>query len=104
MTITLVSTEISDQPLNALRAKIVNFKGDNSYVTGGSPIAAALGFQPERLLALISLSHGGYVWDYDPGTDKLKVYRQSAASGALAEVPATTDLSATTFRALALGG
>lgn len=106
MAITIVNIETSEeQGLASLRAAIVNFKGDSSYTTGGTVgVAAKLGFAPEKLLCLIPLSHGGYIWDYDPGTDKLKMYQQSAATGALTEVPNTTNLSGTVYRALALGG
>lgn len=85
------------------KADVVTFAGDSSYPTGGtSGVAAALGVHPEQLIALIPLSHSGYVWDYDSGVDKLKLYQQSAATGGLTEVPNTTNLSATTFRALML--
>ena len=105
MAIALVNHELSEEAtLESFRVDVVNFKGDTSYPTGGSiGVSAALGFR--RILALIILSHSGYVTDYDPGTDKLKVYQQPsvATAGAMPEVPNTTNLSGAIFRALVIG-
>lgn len=104
MAIALVNAEWSEEATpNDFRINIVNFKGDTAYPTGGSTgVAGRLGFAPGRLRALVPISHGGYTWDYDTGTDKLKVYQQSAATGALTEVPNNANLSGVTFRALVI--
>lgn len=100
MALTVLSRELGEEAEAAqFRVDVVNFKGDNAYPAGGTVnVAAALGVAKERLLALIPLSHSGYVWDYDSGVDKLKLYQQSAATGALTE--ASGNLSGVTFRAL----
>jgi hypothetical protein len=46
---------------------------------------------------------GGYVPVWNPTTSKLQVFQQSAATSALTEVPAATDLSAYTFNLLVVG-
>lgn len=106
MAIALVSSELSEEArLADYRAQVVNFKLDSAYVTGQNGtagVAAKLGFQ--HIVALIPLSHGGIMWDYDGGTDKLKLYGQPAAAtaGASPEL-ASGNYSAITVRALALG-
>lgn len=74
--------------------------GDGSYPTGGS-----LGLQAKlrtlrgdqrTILAVKAYSAGGYVVDYNPATDTLKVQEQDG-SGALAEVANTTNLSGVTL-------
>lgn len=45
----------------------------------------------------------GYVLSYDYINKKLLIYQQSAATGPLTQVPASTDLSALTFRLLLVG-
>lgn len=104
MAYALVNVELSEEArLADFRFNVVNFKGDSAYVNPGgrAGLAAVLGFR--EAVAIVPLSHGGYVWDYDPGTDKLKVYQQSAATSALTEVPNNANLSAVTFRALVIG-
>lgn len=46
---------------------------------------------------------GGYVPVWNLTTSKLQVFQQSAATGALTEVPAATDLSAFAFNLLVVG-
>lgn len=70
---------------------------DASYPTGGWAAApASLGFastvDPE--FNVILNSQGGYLLTYDHANQKVQAWRQTAATGALAEVPNTTDLSA----------
>jgi hypothetical protein len=85
------------------RIDIVNFKGDTSYVNPGGRAGTAAAFGFARILAMVPLSHKGYVWEYDPATDKILFSQQSAATGALTEVPNATNLSAITYRALVIG-
>jgi hypothetical protein len=46
---------------------------------------------------------GGYVPAWDKAAGVVRAYQQSAATGALTEVPNTTDLSAVNFRFRAFG-
>ena len=79
----------------------VHFAGDGSYPTNGTAgILAALQAKigaDKNIVAVLPQDCGGYVAGYDHANDKLKVYRQTAATSALIEVPNTTDLSGTTF-------
>ena len=71
---------------------------DSSYPTGGWPLTkASLGFAAtvDPTFNVQAENSSGYVLEYDHTNSKLKAYRQTAATGALAEVPNTTDLSAT---------
>lgn len=77
---------------------------DSSYVTGGEAVTLAqLGLS--RLDFLCLTAGIGYLptWDGSTTAPKVLVYRQTAATGAFAEVPSTTDMSATTVRFLAYG-
>jgi hypothetical protein len=77
---------------------------DSSYVTGGEAVTLAqLGLS--RLDFLCLTAGIGYLptWDGSTTSPKVLVYRQTAATGAFAEVPNTTDMSATTVRFLAYG-
>jgi hypothetical protein len=77
---------------------------DASYATGGEPLTIAdLGLSR---IDFISVSGGqGYhgAWDGSFTAPKILAYRQTAATGALVEVPSTTDLSTISFRVLVLG-
>lgn len=77
---------------------------DSSYATGGEAVTLAqLGLSR---LDYMSVSAGiGYLptWDGSTSSPKVLLYRQTAATGAFAEVPSTTDMSATTVRFLAVG-
>ena len=77
---------------------------DSSYATGGEEVTLAqLGLS--RLDYLIVTAGIGYLptWDGSLTTPKVLLYRQTAATNALIEVPSTTDMSATTVRFLAIG-
>lgn len=77
---------------------------DSSYATGGEAVTLAqLGLS--RLDFLCLTAGIGYLptWDGSTTAPKVLVYRQTAATGAFAEVPSTTDMSATTVRFLAYG-
>jgi len=68
---------------------VFDFTPDNSYPTGGYSLAGLGG----TVHAVVG-STGGYLLQYDPSTQKVKMFRQTAATSALIEVPNTTDLSA----------
>jgi len=77
---------------------------DSSYATGGEAVTLTqLGL---TRLDWLELNAGiGYLptWDGSLSSPKILVYRQTAATGALVEVPSTTDMSATTIRFRAEG-
>ena len=104
MAISKVIRELGEEATAAqFKIDSVQWNGDASYPTGGTPgFAAAIGIAPGHLFAVLPESHSGYTWDYDRGSDKLKLYQQpaAAAAGASPEVPPTTNLSAVQFRAL----
>ena len=77
---------------------------DSSYVTGGEAVTIGdLGFT--RLDFMCVSSGQGYVaiWDGSTTAPKLLLYRQTAATGALVEVPNATDVSTISVRVLAFG-
>lgn len=77
---------------------------DSSYATGGEAVTLAqLGVN--RLDWLEVIAGAGYlpVWDGSSTTPKVLLYRQTAATGALVEVPSTTDVSTVTVRFRATG-
>lgn len=77
---------------------------DSSYATGGEALTLTqLGL---TRLDWLELNAGiGYLptWDGSTSSPKILLYRQTAATGAFAEVPSTTDMSATTIRFWATG-
>lgn len=77
---------------------------DSSYATGGEAVTLTqLGL---TRLDWLELNAGiGYLptWDGSATTPKVLLYRQTAATNALIEVPSTTDMSATTVRFRAEG-
>lgn len=77
---------------------------DSSYATGGEPLS--LGDLGLSRIDYITVSSGnGYLgaWDGSLTAPKILAYRQTAATGALVEVPSTTDLSAINFKVLVFG-
>lgn len=88
------------------RQHVVDLTFSSSYATNGDslPSNAALGLDA-------SLDHvdvggctsGGYVVAVDVPNRKLKLFRQTAATSALVEVPNTTNVSAETVRAVVYG-
>lgn len=77
---------------------------DSSYATGGeSVVISDLGLQ--RLDHLVVDAGAGYLakWDGSTTAPKILLYRQTAATSALVEVPSTTDMSAISVKVLALG-
>lgn len=77
---------------------------DSSYPTGGETVDVALNSRFSRVNAQPT---SGYVFQFDPATQKLLAYygdNNNAADGPLIQVPDTTDLSAlTSVLAIALG-
>lgn len=77
---------------------------DSSYDTGGEALTLTqLGVN--RLDWLEVAGATGYlaVWDGSTTTPKVLLYRQTTATGALVEVPATTNVSTVTVRFRATG-
>jgi len=77
---------------------------DSSYPTGGEAFVPAE-FGLDRLDWLQVAGATGYVavWDGSTSAPKVLLYRQTAATGALAEVPNTTNVSTVTVRFRAVG-
>lgn len=77
---------------------------DSSYATGGEAFTPA-DFGLSRLDFLMVSGATGYVaaWNGSTSAPKVLLYRQTAATGALAEVPSTTDVSTVTCRFKAIG-
>lgn len=71
---------------------------DSSYPTGGYPVAGMTNGAAKfglKVCQMAWFSHqGGYLITYDQVNDKVKIFQQSAATGALTEVPNATNLSA----------
>lgn len=67
---------------------------DSSYPTGGEAFVPAE-FGLNRLDFLMVSGANGYVatWDGSTSAPKVLLFRQTAATGALVEVPAATNLS-----------
>jgi len=77
---------------------------DSSYATGGEAITVTdLGLV--RLDYLVVDAGAGYLaqWDGSLTSPKILLYRQTAATGALVQVPSTTDVSAISVKVLAFG-
>jgi hypothetical protein len=97
MTMTVTTPLDSNGPPGDLRVVIGTINFDSSYPTGGEAFPmAAIGAL--SLAALIVLPKNGYqfAWDGNRTAPKVIAYQQSAATGALTQVPNTTDLSAVT--------
>jgi hypothetical protein len=77
---------------------------DSSYPTGGEAFVPSE-FGLTRLDWLQVAGATGYVavWDGSTSDPKVLLYRQTAATGALAEVPNTTNVSTVTVRFRAVG-
>lgn len=72
-----------------LHLVVFDFTTDTAYPAGGYPLTGFGGL----IMALIG-NLAGYLVRFDPANQKLMLYRQTAATGALAEVPNGTDISA----------
>ena len=78
---------------------VFNCAGDTSYPTGGWPLAkATMGVSANDPTAVVSvINHPlGYLAVYDNANQKLLLYRQTAATSALVEVPNATNVQAAT--------
>lgn len=77
---------------------------DSSYPTGGEAFVPAE-FGLDRLDFLFVSGANGYVaaWDGSASAPKVLLYRQTAATGALAEVPNATNVATVTCRFHAIG-
>ena len=82
------------------------------YTTTGYTITpTTFGFQVIRELTVVSVSSASastnfttaYLWQYNKATSKLQAFGGAASGVALAEVNASTDLSAITIRVIAEG-
>ena len=79
---------------SGFRIELGTIAMDASYPTNGESLSP--GGDRGWWKAFVAPS-AGYVPSWDAAAQKLKVYRQSAATGALTEVPNATDLSAVSF-------
>lgn len=100
-TLTLVSAAVRG-PSDPVFTDVVTVVGDNSYPTGGSTgmlakIRAAMKDQREILTVIDAAAPGGRRCAYDQANEKLMVFGTTGA-----EIAATTDLSAVTFRLVVL--
>lgn len=81
---------------------IADITCDNAYPAGGYPTTAA----DYELLTLdnvdIGMSNGGFVANFDSAASKLKIFKNAAGAGALAEI-AATDVNGQVFRVEAVG-
>lgn len=84
------------------RMGIIDVKLDNSYPTGGYALAPS-DFGLTAIEMVLTQAVGGYDYEYDYSTKKLKAYRVNTTGAVLGEVPAATDLSAVTVRVTAFG-
>ena len=99
-------TEISEQGGQTLEPRfkaLIQFLGDTSYPTDGTPginvlVAAAVGRQGVEIIKVTRAGLcGGYSPVYDPVNDKLLVLRTDAVDSPQEEVPPTTALNGVTF-------
>ena len=65
----------------------------NSYTTGGMAFDLTA-YLPSARTMVDMPNYQGYSFHYNDSTKKIQVYQQSAATGALTEVPNATNLSA----------
>ena len=112
MAFKITKTPDGDVSLGNLRGEIVNLQPSASdYATGGYLIQGIGGTTEstgnvgiDRVLFVIPVGgQGGYVPAFNPATSKLQIFQQSAATGALTQPNANTDLSAFTFQLLVVG-
>ena len=82
------------------RTVVADVTCDSSYPTGGYASAAAdLGFTGGTVDVMdLAASSGGYVAGYDYTNGKIKLFRQTAATSALVEVPNTTNVATEVIR------
>ena len=73
------------------------------YALSGIPPSSGNVGMTKIYFAIPVGGQGGYVWQWNPATAKMQVFQQSAATSALTEVPAATDLSALNSNLLLFG-
>jgi hypothetical protein len=76
--------------------RAITFAFTGTYATGGMAFdPGGLGLDhPIAGYTVLPQPKAGYVFDYDGAAKKIKAYRQTAATGALAEVANGTDITA----------
>ena len=112
MAYSVTKVDDGDLSLGNLRGEIVTLQPSVSdYATtgylvqgiGGSPLTSG-NVGMDKILAVVPVGgQGGIVPVWNPSTSKVQMLQQSAATGPLTEVPASTDLSSYSFRLLLLG-
>jgi len=105
--VALVTGENSSAGAGPMFADLLSFDGDAAYPTGGTAgfqasFRTAIGGKTREVVSVIGQDCGGFVPVYDKTNDKLKVFKQSGADGALAEVANNADLHASAFHVLVL--
>lgn len=87
------------------RQNVVDLTFSSSYATNGDvlPSNAALGLDNSLDHIDAGATIGGYAIAFDPTNRKLKLFRQTAATSALIEVPNATNVSAETVRVVVYG-
>ena len=86
-------------------AVVADIAMDDSYPTGGEAVLAKQ-FGLAALDLVLGAPSGGYIPEYDHVNKKLMVYygdNDGAADGPLVQVANKADLSAVTFRFMAIG-
>jgi hypothetical protein len=106
-----------DVSLGSLNGEVVTLQpAAADYATGGYAIisgvqavntptlASSVNCDLYRIIGVIPIGgYGGYHLAWNPTTQTLQVFQQSAATGPLTQVPAATDLSAYAFQLLLIG-
>lgn len=83
--------------MQAMYVAVADVTGDDSYPTGGYPITPAI-FGLTTFDTVLVPSSSGYTANYNAATGKIVVY-----ASANTQVANAVDLSAVTFRILAMG-
>lgn len=110
-------TKIPDGDVNFgnLNGEFVTLKpAPSDYVSGGYALISGVqvvdnpslnqNIDLYQLIAVLPTGgQGGYVPVFNPTTSKVQMLQQSAATGALTEVPSNTNLAAFSFLLLLLG-
>lgn len=115
MAYTVTKNPDGDCSLGSLNGEFVTLQPSTSdYSTGGYALVDGVSVVNNstlqancdlyKILAALPVGgQGGYVPVLNPTTKKVQMFRQTAATGALVEVPSLTDLSAQAFQLLLMG-
>lgn len=112
MPYTVTKQQDGDLSRGNLRGELVNLQPALSdYATGGYLLQGIGGSTEttgnvgiDRIKFVVPVGgQGGYVPVWNPATSKLQVFQQSAATGPLTEVSASTNLNAYSFLLLVEG-